>query len=80
MRIIVFAVIAAAITTAAAGGQQCPQTSTTGPNTASEVRKFEGALVYDNAIRKWFELKLDAPQCEQASIELVRLTLDDWDL
>jgi hypothetical protein len=78
MRITIFAIFAVAITTAAAGGQQCPQTSTTGPNTASEVRKLEGALVFHDAIRKWFELKLDAPQCGQASIELVRATIEDW--
>jgi hypothetical protein len=80
MRITIFAIFAVAIATAAAaaGGQQCPQTSTTGPNTASEVRKLEGALVFHDAIRKWFELKLDAPQCGQASIELVRATIEDW--
>ena len=78
MRVTIFAIFAVAITTAAAGGQQCPQTSTTGSNTASEVRKLEGALVFHDAIRKWFELKLDVPQCGQASIELVRVTLDDW--
>jgi hypothetical protein len=78
MRITIFAIFAVAITTAAAGGQQCPQTSTTGPNTASEVRKLEGALVFHDAIRKWFELKLDAPQCGQASIELIRATIEDW--
>jgi len=39
---------------------------------------LEGTLVYHDAIRKWFELKLDAPQCGQAFIELVRATLNDW--
>ena len=77
MRITIFAIFAVAFTTVASG-QQCPQTSTTGPNTASEVRALEGALVFHDAIRKWFELKLDGPQCGQASIELVRVTLDDW--
>jgi hypothetical protein len=77
MRMTIFAILALAITTAA-DGQQCPQASTTGPPTASEVRKLEGALVYHDDIRKWFELKLDAPQCGQASIQLIRATLDDW--
>ena len=52
-------------------GQQCPQTSATGPNIASEVRILEGRLIYHDGIRKWFELKLDQPQCKQSSIELV---------
>ena len=59
-------------------GQECPQASESGPHSASEVRTLEGKLVYHDAIRKWFELKLDAPQCGQASIELVRASLDDW--
>jgi hypothetical protein len=50
MRIIIFAIFAVATTTAAAGGQQCPHTSTTGPDTASDVRKLEGALVFHDAI------------------------------
>jgi len=36
------------------------------------VIPIEGRLVYHDGIRKWFELKLDQPQCGQASIELVR--------
>jgi len=59
-------------------GQQCPQASETGPHSASEARTLEGRLVFHDAIRKWFELKLDEPQCGQASIELVRVRLDDW--
>jgi hypothetical protein len=39
---------------------------------------LEGALVFHDAIRKWFELKLDPPQCGQTSIELVRASIDDW--
>lgn len=58
-------------------GQQCPQTSTTGPSKASEVRTLEGNLVFHDSIRKWFELKLDQPQCGQTSIELVR-GAGDW--
>jgi formylglycine-generating enzyme required for sulfatase activity len=37
----------------------------------SEVRALEGQLVFHNDIRRWFELKLDEPQCGQASIQLV---------
>lgn len=59
-------------------GQQCPEATKDGPSTASEVRTLEGALVFHDSIRKWFELKLDSPQCGQDSIELVRASLDDW--
>lgn len=34
---------------------------------------MEGELVFHDSIRKWFELKLDRPQCGQPSIELVRI-------
>ncbi len=34
---------------------------------------MEGSLIFHDAIRKWFELKLDQPQCGQTSIELVRI-------
>ena len=63
-------------TTLAAFGQQCPRTSATGPSTASEVRTLEGRLVFHDSIRKWFELKLDQPQCGQNSIELMRIKAD----
>jgi len=59
-------------------GQQCPQAGKNGPHGTSEVRTLEGTLVFHDAIRRWFELKLDAPQCGQTSIELVRIFLDDW--
>lgn len=59
-------------TAEAAAGQQCPQPSTTGSSTASEPRTLEGQLVYHDGMRQWFELKLDQPQCGQASIQLVR--------
>jgi hypothetical protein len=52
-------------------GQQCPQTRATGPSVASEARALEGLLIFHNGIRKWFELKLDEPQCGQSSVELV---------
>ena len=47
---------------------QCPQP---GPDT-SAVGTLEGRLVFHDDIRKWFELKLERPQCGQSSIELVR--------
>lgn len=58
-------------------GQQCPKEDAKG-FTPSETRTLEGKLVYHNEIRKWFELKLDAALCGQASIQLVRT--DDWRL
>ncbi len=63
-------------TTLVAVGQQCPRTSATGLSTASEVRTLEGRLVFHDAIRKWFELKLDLPECGQNSIELMRINMD----
>jgi hypothetical protein len=64
-------------TAVAAAAQQCPQTSATGATTASGQRTLVGLLVFHDDIRKWFELKLDQPQCGQTSIELVRLE-QDW--
>jgi hypothetical protein len=61
----------------AAHAQRCPLTSMTGPTTASEARTLEDRLIFHDAIRKWFELKLDQPQCEQTSIELIPGG-DDW--
>ena len=37
---------------------------------------MEGSLVFHDGIRKWFELKLDQPQCGQPSIQLVRGSRD----
>lgn len=54
-----------------ASGQVCPSPSEKGPSVASEVRTLEGQLVFHDGIRKWFELKLDQPQCGQPSIQLV---------
>lgn len=73
----ILALAVVTFTPAPAFGQQCPQASETGPHDTSEVRALEGRLVFHDAIRKWFELKLDAPQCGQISIELVRVSLDD---
>ena len=53
-------------------GQQCPQSSKDGPSIPSVVRTLEGKLVFHDDIRQWFELKLDQPQCNQPSIQLVR--------
>ena len=51
-------------------GQECPQASP--DDTPSIVRTLEGTLVFHDGIRKWFELKLDQPQCGEASIQLLR--------
>jgi len=59
-------------TTARVISQPCPQANPAGPPVASEVLTLEGQLVFHDGIRQWFELKLDRPQCEQSSTELVR--------
>jgi len=74
---LVLGIALVACTAVAAPAQQCPQRSPTGPSVASEVKTLEGRLIFHDAIRKWFELKLDQPQCGQASIELVRQD-HDW--
>jgi hypothetical protein len=56
--------------------QECPQTNPAGPAVASEVRTLVGRLIFHDGIRKWFELKLDQPQCGQPSIQLVRIERD----
>ncbi len=58
-------------TASSALAQQCPKESKDGPSVPSEVRTLEGKLVFHDGVRKWFELKLDQPQCGQNSIELV---------
>jgi hypothetical protein len=73
----VFALALVTFTPVPVLGQQCPQASSTGPSIASEARLLEGSLVFHDSIRKWFELKLDQPQCGQTSIELVR-GKHDW--
>lgn len=52
--------------------QECPQSSTTGASSPSAKRALEGQLIYHDGIRKWFELKLDKPECGQKSIQLVQ--------
>jgi hypothetical protein len=37
---------------------------------------LEGSLIFHDALRKWFELKLDQPQCGQSSIELIPRSRD----
>ena len=72
MRDSVFAcalVICAVVT---ASGQVCPKPGEMGPSVKSEARTLEGQLVFHDDIRRWFELKLDQPQCGQTSIQLVR--------
>jgi hypothetical protein len=56
--------------------QECPQINPAGPAVASEVRTLVGRLIFHDGIRKWFELKLDQPQCGQPSIQLVRIERD----
>jgi hypothetical protein len=56
--------------------QECPHTNPTGATVASEVRTLVGRLIFHDSIRKWFELKLDQPQCGQPSIQLVRIERD----
>jgi hypothetical protein len=56
-----------------ARGQQCPKEVKDGPSEPSEARTLEGQIIYHDGIRKWFELKLDRPECGQPSIELVQL-------
>jgi len=60
-----------------AHAQECPEWDDAGPNIPSAVRTLEGDLIYHDGIRRWFELRLDRPQCEQSSIQLVSLN-DDW--
>jgi hypothetical protein len=55
-----------------ARSQQCPKEDPNGPGQPSEARKLEGQLIYHDGIRKWFELKLDRPECGQESVELVQ--------
>lgn len=53
-------------------GQQCPQQTAKNPDIESQSRVLEGELVFHDGLRRWFELKLDHPQCGQSSVELVR--------
>lgn len=52
--------------------QECPRSNATNPDIESQSRMLKGRLIFHDGLRKWFELKLDQPQCGQASIELVR--------
>jgi len=63
--------LAAIALTGSASGQQCLDARVVGPGSASATRSLEGTLVFHDAIRKWFELKLDRPQCGQGSIQLI---------
>ncbi len=72
----VLALIFVTCTAAPALAQECPQTNPTGPTVASEVWMLVGRLIFHDGIRKWFELKLDQPQCGQPSIQLVRIERD----
>ncbi|MCL2310669.1 MAG: hypothetical protein FWC42_10485 [Proteobacteria bacterium] len=56
-----------------AQAQECPREDQEAYH-PSAVRSLEGKLIFHDSIRKWFELKLDEPQCGQRSIQLAR-----WD-
>lgn len=56
--------------------QQCPQSNPNGASVPSATQTLEGQLIFHDGIRKWFELKLDQPQCGQTSTELIRV--NDW--
>jgi hypothetical protein len=77
-KVFVLPLFLASFTTRPALGQQCPQSSTKEPDIPSQVRTLQGQLVYHDGIRKWFELKLDLPQCGQHSVQLVQAA-DDWE-
>jgi hypothetical protein len=55
-----------------ARGQQCPKENPNGPSQPSEARTLEGQLIYHDGIRKWFELKLERPECGQESVQLLQ--------
>jgi len=68
MRFFLLACALAVSAAVSAFGQACP--NQTGPSVQLD-RTLEGQLVFHDGIRKWFELKLDEPQCEQTSIQLI---------
>ncbi|MBZ5674604.1 MAG: hypothetical protein LAP61_10190 [Acidobacteriia bacterium] len=49
---------------------QCPLADPA--SSESRVRTLEGHLVFHDGIRTWFELKLDQPECGEASIQLLQ--------
>jgi len=49
---------------------QCP--SSDPAHSESKARTLEGRLVFHDGIRSWFELKLDQPECGEASIQLLQ--------
>ncbi len=57
--------------------QSCPAPNPSGPTAPSVSQTLRGKLVYHDDIRQWFELKLDSPQCGQASIEEVGIGSND---
>lgn len=63
-----FALIAWAAVSATS--QERPQTNETAPDCWSEARTLEGKLIFHDGIRQWIELRLDQPQCGEASIEM----------
>ena len=63
--------LAAMVLAGPAAAQQCPDASAVGRSSTTAVESLEGTLVFHDTIRKWFELKLDRPQCGQESIQLI---------
>ncbi len=53
-----------------AQAQPCPSGEAE-VSTASTTQTLQGRLIYHDALRQWFELKLDRPQCGEASIQLI---------
>jgi hypothetical protein len=53
-----------------AAAQDCPRSSSTGADTASEAQTLKGRLIYHDGIRQWFELKLESKKCSEESIQL----------
>jgi hypothetical protein len=65
-------ILCAVSTAGLAAAQACPKSSETGPSVSSGVRTLEGRLLFHDDIRQWFELKLDSPQCGEASVQLIQ--------
>ena len=65
----------AALAALPAHGQPCPTNDDPKEFSApSQPLSLKGKLIYHDGLRQWFELKLDQPQCEQTSVQL----LPEW--
>lgn len=78
-KVFAFALLLLFITCGAsrASAQQCPVTSSTGPDTPSRTAALRGRLVHHDGIRNWYELKLDRAVCGQKTIQLT-VSDDKW--